>query len=153
MAPRDPAKRFKHLNLSERAKIIAWSEAGLSSRAIAERIGRDKATVNRIVNKVKLLSKDDIPVRKPGSGRPRLMTDDKLLMLKRQIRKYPAMTAADLKETVLEVLSLSDRTIQHHLQKSLSLPSRPGCSEASPDTKDEKEEAGLLCSLQVLDCS
>jgi transposase len=151
MAPRDPAKRFKHLNLSEQAKIIAWSEAGLSSRAIAERIGQDKATINRIVNKAKLLSKDDIPVRKSGSGRPRLMTDDKLLMLKRQIRKYPAMTAADLKETVPELSSFSDRTIQH---PEVPEPAQQiGCSEASPDTKDEKEEAGLLCSLQGLDCS
>ncbi len=50
------------------------------------------------------------------------MTPDKLLILKRQITKYPAMTAADLKETVPKVSSFSDRTIQHHLQKSLNLP-------------------------------
>ncbi len=46
---------------------------------------------------------------------PRLMTPDKLLMLKRQITKYPAITAAELKETVPEVSPFSDQTIQHHL--------------------------------------
>jgi hypothetical protein len=51
------------------------------------------------------------------------MTPDKLLMLKRQITKYPAITAAELKETVPEVSPFSDQTIQHHLQKSLNLPS------------------------------
>jgi hypothetical protein len=68
-------------------------------------------------------------------------TPDKLFKLKRQITKYPAMTAADLKETMLEVLSFCDR----------SQPAqRIGSSEASPDTQDKEEEVRLLCFLQRL---
>jgi hypothetical protein len=47
--------------------------------------GRDKATVNWIVKKSKLLSNDNIPARKSGSTRSKVMTSDNRLMLKRQI--------------------------------------------------------------------
>ncbi len=124
MEPQEPAKSFKHLEISEKAKIIAWNEEGLSSRVIAARLGRDKATINRVVQKAKQQKSGDIPVRKTGSGRPTKMKAYMLQCMKRQIRKYPAMTAADLKETVPELVSVSERTIQHHLQKTLDLPSR-----------------------------
>jgi hypothetical protein len=119
-------------------------EVGLSSQVIAAWIVREKVTINRIVNKLKLLSNDDIPERKSGPGRSRQMKPDNLFKLKRQITKYPAMTAADLKETMLEVLSFCDR----------SQPAQQiGSSEASPDTQDKEEEARLLCCLQQLVCS
>jgi hypothetical protein len=44
--------------------------------------------------------------------------------MNRQIRKYPAMTAADLKETVPELATVAERTISHHLRNTLKLPSR-----------------------------
>jgi hypothetical protein len=40
---------------------------------------------------------------KKSSGRPRKMTKELLAILKRQIDKYPMMTAADLKENTLEL--------------------------------------------------
>jgi transposase len=71
MEPSEPAKRFKHLEISEKAKIVAWSQEGLSSRKIAARLGCAKATINRVTNNAKQLEEGAIPVRKEGSGRPR----------------------------------------------------------------------------------
>jgi hypothetical protein len=52
------------------------------------------------------------------------MTAYMLACLKRQKRKYPAMTAADLKETVPELSAVSERSVQRHLQMTLGMPSR-----------------------------
>jgi transposase len=132
-------KRFEHLKIADKAKIIAWSEEGLSSREIAARIGRDKATINRIIQKAKCLEKDDIPIRKAGSGRPRKMNGQMLLALKRQIRKYPTMTASDLKQSLPELAPMSERSIQHHLQKSLNLPSRSAAQKPLLTLKMKKK--------------
>ncbi len=52
------------------------------------------------------------------------MTECMLKCLNRQIRKYPAMMAVDLKETVPELAPVAERTISHHLRNTLKLPSR-----------------------------
>ncbi len=94
MAPEDLAKQFKCLKLFKQAKIVAWSEAGLSLRAIAVWIGWENATINRIINKLKLLN-DNIAARKPGSGRSRQAAHDE-----EADNKISFHDAADLKETV-----------------------------------------------------
>lgn len=120
----EPAKRYKQLSVSDKAKIMAWKEEGLSSRVIAKRLGRDKATINRIVQKAKEQGTGDAPLRKEGSGRPKKMTAFMLECMKREIRKCPAMTAADLKRSLPEIANVSERNVQFHLQKTLGLPSR-----------------------------
>ncbi len=82
MEPGEIAKSFRHLKILEKAKIIAWNEEGLSSRVISARLGRDKATISRIVNKAKQQGTKDVPVRKEGSGRPKKMTAYMLACLK-----------------------------------------------------------------------
>jgi hypothetical protein len=47
-----------------------------------------------------------------------------LKSLKRQIDKYPTMTASQLRATVLEAAVLSDRSVQRALQKDLKMLSR-----------------------------
>jgi hypothetical protein len=49
------------------------------------------------------------------------MTAYMMACLKRQIRKYPAMTAADIKETVPQLSTVSERSVQCHLQMTLGL--------------------------------
>jgi IS30 family transposase len=80
MALSKPAKSFTQLKISEKAQIMAWNQEGLSSREIGKRLDRDKATVNRIIQKAKLLNSGDIPVRSTGSGRPKKMTERMLKM-------------------------------------------------------------------------
>jgi IS30 family transposase len=53
MAPSEPAKSFTQLKIYEKAQIMAWNQEGLSSRETGKRLGRDKATVNRIIQKAK----------------------------------------------------------------------------------------------------
>jgi IS30 family transposase len=139
MEPGEIAKSFKHLKSSEKAKIIAWNEEGLSSRVIAARLGRDKATINRIINKAKQLGTKDVPVRKEGSGRLKKMTAYMLACLKRQIRKYPTMTAADLKETVPELSAVRERSDQRHLQMTLGMPSRSAAQKPLLTLKMKKK--------------
>jgi hypothetical protein len=52
------------------------------------------------------------------------MTEDLLAILKRQIDKYPIMTAPDLKESTPELAGVAHRTIAHALQKFLKVPSQ-----------------------------
>jgi transposase len=139
MEPGEIAKSFKHLKIEEKAKILAWNEEGLSSRVIAARLGRDKATINRIVIKAREQGTKNVPVRKEGSGRPKKMTAYMLGCLKRQIRKYPGMTAADLKETVPELSAVSERSVQRHLQTTLDMPSRSAAQKPLLTLKMKKK--------------
>ncbi len=52
------------------------------------------------------------------------MTKIVLKSLKRQIDKYPTMTAGQLRATVPEAAVLSERSVQRALQKDLKMPSR-----------------------------
>ncbi len=81
-------------------------------------------TINCFLARHKKQSKDGNLARKKRSGKPRKMTDLMLKILKRLVKKYPAMTAADIKATLQELSSLSDRMVQRHLQITLNLPSR-----------------------------
>jgi hypothetical protein len=65
-----------------------------------------------------------------GSGRPKKVTKTHLGMIRRQIFKYPSMTSSYLRQMVLELASLSDRTIQRSLQKHLNMLSR--CAAQKP---------------------
>lgn len=117
-------KGAKHLLIEDKASILAYKEAGWSTKNIAERLGRDKATINRVLAASKATPDKGIPARKKGSGRPRKITEEVLAALKRQITKYPDMTAGQLRQTVPELASLTDRRVQFALQKHLKMPSR-----------------------------
>jgi transposase len=117
-------KGAKKLSIEEKASIIAYSDAGLTTKEIIVKTGRNKTTINRLLAAAKKFSDNSIPQRKKGSGRPRKVMKDVLILLKRQITKYPYMTAAQLKTSVPELAALSDRTVQHALQKDLKMRSR-----------------------------
>jgi transposase len=117
-------KGAKHLLIEDKASILAYKEAGWSTKNIAERLGCDKATINRVLAASKATPDKGIPARKKGSGRPRKITEEVLAALKRQIMKYPDMTAGQLRQTVPELASLMDRRVQFALQKHLKMPSR-----------------------------
>jgi transposase len=114
----------KQLKVAQKTAILAWNGEGVSWRVIAERLGRDKMTINRFLARHKKQGKYGNLARKKRSGKPRKMTDHMLKILERLVKKYPAMTAADIKGTLPELSSLSDRMIQRHLQITLNLPSR-----------------------------
>ncbi len=118
MAPHSKGKGVKHLSPEVKASIIAYRDTGMATSEIASRMGRDRATIKRVLATSRALPEKGVPPRKKGSGRK------KKLILKRQIKKYPAMTADQLRESLPELAHLADRTIQHALQKHLKMPSR-----------------------------
>jgi hypothetical protein len=73
---------------------------------------------------LKATTDNGILSRKKGSRRPRKITEEVLEALKRQIKKYPGMTAGQLRQTVPELASLTDHNVQFGLQKHLKMPSR-----------------------------
>jgi hypothetical protein len=93
MAPRENGSGAKHLKIEEIARILALHEEGISSRKITAHLGRDKATIHPIIVKAKELDPTSIPERKKGFGRARKMTNVMVGIVKRQIAKYPTMTA------------------------------------------------------------
>jgi hypothetical protein len=96
----------------------------VSSEKIAARLGHHRSSITRLFVKSIGLPDNAIPELKKGFGRPRKMTEDLLAILKRQINKYPMMTAADLKESTPELAGVAHRTIAHALQNYLKVPSR-----------------------------
>ena len=77
------------------------------------------------------LCQDAIPATKSRSGRPLKTskhTDD---LLRQKLRKGTHLSASELKEIHLNHLgNISDRCIQHSLQKDLNIPSRRATSKA-----------------------
>ena len=66
-------------------------------------------------------------------------------VLKRQITKYPMMTAADLRNSVPELQVVSERTIQRTLQKMLKMPAEPYCCPEAPSDRENEEEETAVC--------
>ncbi len=110
--------------MEDKAKIIAWRGEGVSSANIAARLGRHRASIDRLLARAATMEKWVIPERQKGAGRPRKLDQTVLTMIKRQAIKYPAMTAADIKTSVPELADISIRTISRALLHHLKMPSR-----------------------------
>jgi transposase len=74
MAPRDKAKQFTPLKIEEKARIMAWKEEGISSEAIAQRLGCHRSSIDRLINRARDLKDGQLPERMGGSGRPRKLS-------------------------------------------------------------------------------
>jgi transposase len=146
-------KGVKKLTIEEKATIIAYRNAGMKTKDIIARTGCNATTINRVLAASKKLRNSGIPERKKGSGRPRKVTKIILKSLKRQIDKYPTMTAGQLRATVPEAAVLSDRSVQRALQKDLKMPSRIAALKPFVDGKNVEKEACFLQKIQALDCS
>ncbi len=132
-------KKVKKLTIEDKASILAYIDAGLSTKEIMAKTGRHKTTINRLLGAARKLSDNSIPERKKGSGRPRKATDDVLKVLKRQITKYPLMNAGQLRASVPELAAISDRTVQRRLQKDLKMPSRVAAMKPLLTTQMKKK--------------
>jgi hypothetical protein len=71
-APPPPGK----LKNEDKAWILSWKEDGMSTAEIAKRLGRHRASTDRLWAKSKGLPKFVIPQRKIGSGRPKKKRDE-----------------------------------------------------------------------------
>jgi IS30 family transposase len=116
-----PAGKLKN---EDKVRIFSWKEDGMSTAEIAKRLGRHRVSIDGLWAKSKSLLKFVIPQRKMVSGRPKTMKKVMKKMLKRQAVKFPEMTAANLHNSVPELRTVSEWTIQWTIQKDLKMPSR-----------------------------
>jgi hypothetical protein len=100
-------------------------KAKTKTRVISETTGIPMRTVERVIKQYRDLLDDQLPVRKPGSGRPRKTGKTAATAMLRTVLKSPAITAKELKKELSGFLgSVSVRTIQQRLQVDLKLPCR-----------------------------
>jgi IS30 family transposase len=96
MEPGEVVRTPGKLILEEKAHILAWKEEGISSAKIAQRLGRHRASIDRLLAKTKGLPKYQIPNRKRAlEGPKRSQSAERDAEEVNQIIKYPAMRVAD----------------------------------------------------------
>jgi predicted transcriptional regulator len=66
LGPQTKGKVARHLLIVDTASILAYKEAGWSAKNIAERLGRDKDTINRVLATLKATLDKGIPRQKKG---------------------------------------------------------------------------------------
>ena len=118
------AKASGKLKSDEKAQILAFQEAGMSSMQIASRMGHHRASIDRLLQKAKVNDKNGVPPHKKGSGRPRKVTNLLENIIKRAVTNDPTLTAPGMKHLLPELANISLRTINHVLLKRLKIPSR-----------------------------
>lgn len=112
-----------NLSVEEKARILAWKYENVSTKEIAKRTGRGESTIRRLVASARGLPLNVVPPRKSASGRPRKTSSVTDTLLRREVLKNPNTTAGELKKIHPQLLhNVSERTIQHRLQKELGLP-------------------------------
>jgi IS30 family transposase len=141
MPRQNTVKGVKKLSTAEKVRIMAWREEGVSTSAIADRLGRHRSSVKRLLAKTKALPKDIIPERKKGSGRPAMIKSHALKVLERYVKKNPRSTARIVKQEVPEVACLTVRYINHLILKRLKIPSRMAAQKPPPNEENEVKEA------------
>jgi IS30 family transposase len=95
-------KEKKHLTDLEKGKALAWLEARLKQKDIAQRLGVSLSTIERLARKRKIASK----------------------FIEKKITENPKMTSKEMKAKYKKTLGkLSERTIRRILLNDLNLPS------------------------------
>ncbi len=86
------------------------------------RSGRAKSTFMALLAAARGLPPDVCPEHKPIPGCPRMTSEATENLLRREVRKHPRITAAQLKENHPKFLENgSVRTVMHRLQKDLNM--------------------------------
>jgi hypothetical protein len=121
MAPHSKGKGGKHLSTENKNSIIAYKDAGIVTSEIATWMCHDRAAIKRVLAAMRASLRKVLP-KKKGLWLGKKKTEDLLVMLKRQIKKYPAMGVGQMRELLPELTHLVDHTIQYAPQKHLKMP-------------------------------
>lgn len=114
-----------YLSQEEKARILAWRQENVPIKEIVRRSGRSKSAIMSLLRAARGLPPDVCPDHKPIPGRPRKTTKATDNLLRREVKKNPRITGAQLKENHPKLLeNVAVRTVMHRLQKDLKLPSR-----------------------------
>jgi transposase-like protein len=74
MLDKNDTKRVRKLSFEDKARILAWKEDGVSTAEIADRLGRHRSSILRLLAKAKSLPPRSNPVWKKSSGHPPIIT-------------------------------------------------------------------------------
>lgn len=107
----------------KRAAVELW-KASVPLKKIRAQLRIPERSLRRILDHAKKNSDAPIAERKPGSGRPSVISRELKIKIKELLRKKPTLTAKQIKSTFPELQQVSVRTIQHACLKDLKLPSR-----------------------------
>jgi hypothetical protein len=116
-ALRIQGKELNSHTLKKKATTIAYRKASMKTKEIIAYTGCNTTTIICILAASRALRDQGLPQRDKGSGRPRKVTNIVLKTLKRQIDKYPYMTAGQLRATFV----------------GSGRPVRPQCPARSPE--------------------
>lgn len=117
-------KKKKHMTDMEKTKCLAWIQENVKQKEVAKRLKVSLSSVKRLVAKSKQLSENILPSRKPGSGRPKKVTDIAIKTIKKAISKDPRLTGKEIKDQHPKHLNnISLRTIRRVLLEELGLKS------------------------------
>ena len=93
--------------------ISALRKEGLSNKLIAEKVGKDRRTVDRLVKK---LGQDGIVLHAPKSGRPPCTTKRDDRILKKRVLEDRRRGSTELQAIMLKAgVEISKRTIRRRL--------------------------------------
>ena len=116
-------KEKTHLTDLEKGKALAWLEAKLKQKDIAQRLGVSLSTIERLAKKRKI-NPNLVPTRKVGSGRKKIASKSLIKFIEKKITENPKMTSKEMKAKYKKTLGkLSERTIRRILLNDLNLPS------------------------------
>lgn len=115
----------KPLTDAEKGRILGLREEKVPIKEICKRTRRAKSTIMSLLAKARTLPPNEIPAHKPRLGVKRKTSKTTDRLLKNAVMKNPRITARQLKEMYPDLLkNVTERTIQHRLQKDLDLPCR-----------------------------
>ena len=115
--------------LSEQDKVRAitlFKYSHWNQKMIAKELGCCRNTINTLITRWKKEGGDikHVPKRKKGSGRPRLLTDQRLQEIVKHFEQNPSISVPQLKNILPELRHISDRTLQRNVKERLKLISR-----------------------------
>ena len=93
---------------------------------IAKELGCNRATIAMWIGRWKKEGGDikHVPKRKKGSGRPRLLADERLKELVKYFDDNPSLSIPQLKNILPELRHISDITLRRYVRERLKLISR-----------------------------
>ena len=112
-----------------KAQALAYKDAGLPTREIAEKTGMSLSALGRLFTQSKLVNDPlatgplIVPTRKVGSGRPPKITEDMKKGMEKALKKDPTLMAKQLKNKVDGMTDMKVRTIQDVLCRVMGLRS------------------------------
>ena len=119
----------------KQAAVELW-KASVPLKKIREQLKIPERSLRRILDHAKKNSDAPIAERKPGSGRPSVISRELKIKIKELLRKKPTLTAKQIKSTFPELQQVSVRTIQH----------------ACTNLEELKQEILKLWCLKMNDC-